>query len=151
MTKFAHFKKLRIDADAIAEYVIEGIEGEPTLYLRSCSEHNPLFLNEILQRTKADPSLGEQKSIEDFTLEMLEETRQRDLEMFSTSIVAGWKQVYDAEGNEVPFSQEDCLDFLTAIPSDIFNGLRLFAMDADNFRGIGNAMEAEEIKEVAGN
>ncbi len=147
MSKFNRLKSLHISKDATAKFPFEQIEGSPTLHVRPATDANKDFFNAIL---KADKSEARELAEGDITDERVEVVRAKDAAIFVEHIVDGWEGVLDDKGVAVPFTKEDCLDFLLAIPADMFNHLRMFCMNANNFRN-KNVMSPKELKALTGN
>lgn len=149
MADFQHLSKLRVADDATAEFTFFRIVGEPTLTVRHAGDTNPDFLNAVLKKPK---KLARQaRRARQVTAQSIDQARLEDIQLFARVIVTGWSGVKDSEGNEVEFSRENLIDFLTAIPPDMFNELRAFCLDIENFREEGEEMDEEEEEELRGN
>jgi hypothetical protein len=132
VTKFAHIAKSTA-ADNVVEYPISQIaigDKTPVLLVKCAVQSNKAYLNAVLSRT---PSLGRIGKSMKVSLKQIERNRRNDRELYPEHIVMGWKHVVDADGAEVPFSKEDCHDFLNAIDDWIFDELREFCRDPMNF------------------
>lgn len=55
------------------------------------------------------------------------------LEVFATTVLRGWSNVYDENGNAIGFSKENAVKILTDLP-DLYNELLTQAGDAALFR-----------------
>lgn len=149
MADFTHLDKLRVQDDATAEYTFFRITGEPTLTMRAAHESNADFFNAALKRSKAAQRRSRGRKNQQPTKEMIEAARQEDIVLFAKYVVVGWTGVLDADDQEVEFSQENCAQFLNAIPTDMFTELRVFALDIENFRDDG--MDPGELEDLLGN
>ena len=128
MSNFSHLKKLNIEEDRTAEYVIHELEPAVKLTVRPASECNKKYFNAVIRLSKK--RTGRKSSV---SLRAIEEDRKDDLPLFSRYIVVDWVDCVDANGKDVPFSVEDCQEFLECLPSYIFNQLRVFCSDITNF------------------
>jgi hypothetical protein len=75
---------------------------------------------------------------------------QRDLDLYPQHVVVGWENVFDTAGEAVPFSHGACAEFLRAIPSWIFDEVRLFAITASNFTA-PDQPSPSDVQDAAGN
>ena len=67
------------------------------------------------------------------TAETLDATRARARQLYPQYVIAGWENVYDAAGNEVPFTGEAAIQFINALPNWIFDEMRQFFEEPANF------------------
>lgn len=144
MANFGHLKQLEISDDSIAQYIFMGIGGRPSLSVRPAHRVNTLFLNQMLKADRRDirEERGDDESV---TKAHLESVRKKDSEVFANCIVTGWSDVIDEKGKPVKFTPKVCVEFLMAIPVDMFDELRLFCMNIENFRlGVTKMQEKEE-------
>lgn len=130
---FSHLSDLKVQPSKQVEFAFERIEGEPTLVVRSSSESNKPYLNALLKsgrRTLRKMRGGKMSA------EVLASNRDQDRELFPKYVIVDWKAatVRNAAGKPVPFSPEACTAFLQALPNDLFDELRAFCGDVDNFR-----------------
>jgi hypothetical protein len=138
MSKFKHLERFQAPADKTIPYDLIQIEGDAVLHVVQATDANEKYWNAILRRNSA--SVRRLRSGR-LNAAVLDSTRDHDRELFAKLIVKGWENVEDDQGNPVPFSQEDCLGFLQALPNWIFDDLRNFASDAQNFLEDGGADE----------
>ena len=151
MADFSHLKSLQVQSDAKATFTFFRIAGEPTLEVRPATEANNEFFNAVLKQGKAAARRARGRRGQTPTKEAIEQARQEDIKLFVKYIVVDWEGVLDSKGESVPYSSEVCEQFLKAIPSDMFNELRNFCLDIDNFRLESEQMEADELEELTGN
>jgi len=151
MADFTHLKGLSVKEDATSNFVFYGISGEPTLLVRPATNANIPFFNAVLKQSKAAMRRSRGRKGQLPTAETIEAARQEDITLFARFIVIGWERVVDASGAAVPFSEEVCRQFLNAIPLDMFNDLRAYCLDINNFRDTVDEMEPEELEELQGN
>jgi len=151
MADFKHLAALRVAPDATVDYTFFRIAGEPTLTVRPAGDTNPEFFNAALRVSKKAQRQNRGRKGQTPTPESIERARQQDIEIFADTIVTGWSGVLDSNGDEVEFSRENLVAFLNAIPADMFNELRNFCLDIDNFRDEPDQMDEEELEELQGN
>lgn len=151
MADFKHLAALRVEADATVDFTFFRIAGEPTLTVRPAGDTNPDFFNAALRANKKAQRAARGRRGQTPTPESIERARQADITIFADTIVTGWSGVMDSDGNEVEFSRENLVQFLNAIPPDMFNELRNFCLDIDNFRDAPEEMDEEELEDLQGN
>lgn len=130
---FTHLGNLAVTADNIIEYPLNELDEEvkPVLLLRSPSEGNKDYTNGILRLTgQADG--GRKKKLK-VDAKFMDEMREQDRELYPQCVIVGWKHMPDAEGKDVPFSAEACAELLAELPNWIFDGVRGYAQDPENF------------------
>jgi len=150
MADFTHLQSLRVADDATASFTFFQIGGEPTLQVRHAGQSNRDFFNAALKMNKAAARGARKQRGGVPTPEDIEKARQQDIRIFARYIVTDWQNVLDSEGNQVEFSEEVCVQFLQAIPSDMFTELRVFCLDITNFRE-EEMMDEEELEDLQGN
>lgn len=134
MADFSHLKKKRTDT---AEYKFLGIVGEPTFVVKFAGETNKPYFNEVLRRQEYL-----QKRRAKVTTQLLADNRERDRVLYPKYVVTGWKDVVDAKGAQVPFSQSECESWMKACDDDEIDGLREFCRDLANFGETGDGSDA---------
>lgn len=154
MSKFGYMKKLEVTDEQTARYTINEMEVNgvsPTLILRPMTAANKPYFNAVLKQVTAEGGKvkvkGKSKTQVDAAL--LEEGRNADRAMFPEFILAGWEGVVDEDGNEVEFNQADAADFIAAIPDWIFDPIRTFCGQSENF--VDGSVTIEQTEETAKN
>lgn len=144
---FSHLDGLKVRPSKQIEFTFERIEGEPILVVRSSGESNKPYLNALLKSGRR--SLRKMRGGR-MSAEVLAANRDQDRELFARHIVIGWKAetVRNAAGKPVKFSPEACAAFLQALPDDLFDELRVFCGDADNFREEDDLTQ-EDVEDLA--
>lgn len=137
MSDFSHLESLAVKKDSTAEYEFFEIETKPTLICRCTLDNNGYqsairakrdeITRNVRKRTKGKK---ERQRINDRILELL---REPDREAFPGNVIIGWTTNKDAKGKEVTYSDENCADFLKALPDWLFDNLRLYCYDAQSF------------------
>lgn len=149
MTDFSHLKDLAVDSTSTTVFTFARIMGSPALTVRPAHRVNRDFLNEMIATAK-DPSRAVAKGSTDD--EMLDQIRESDIDIFARCIVTGWEGVVDSNGDEVEFAEDHVRQFLAAIPADMFDDLRVFCLNIDNFReGRRRSMDPQEEEALSGN
>lgn len=128
---FSHLKKHEV-TDKTMEYPLFQIAGDPvpTLILKPATEANKPYFNAVLKRSKKNIRALQSGSI---TSKIMDEGRDEDRELYPKFVVVDWKNVCDANGEDVPFSGEHCEEFLRCLPDWIFDDIRKFAGQPTNF------------------
>jgi len=146
---FSNLEKLKVKSSATALYTFHDIEGEPTLRVRPAHEVNNAYMNAVLKRGKKMLRTIRRGKM---STAVLKENRETDYGLFPRYIVEDWTVApNDAQGNPVGFSRENCEAFLRAIPVDMFNDLRDFCGDIDNFREDDDVLDANDREELGKN
>ena len=139
MADFSHLQQLNISTQSTVDFPMYQLAGEPVLKLLPASESNRDYFNALLRKTSAK---GKRLQKKVFTAEMLKDAREEDRIMYAKHILKGWEGITDKEGNDVPFTEGEALGFLSSLPDWIFDEIRAFASDIQNF--IENPIDVEE-------
>ncbi len=144
MVDFSNVAKLKFDGKPVP-FIIDELEGSPTLFVLPANDSNEELLNYVLKNSAKLTRLSRQKA----DANMLAATRKQDRDTYSRFVIKGWDDVVEASGKAVPFSQQNCHDFLTALPDFIFDRLRNFCMTPANFMNVGDDIGLPEPGEPA--
>lgn len=112
-------------------FQLDMLDGSPELYLLPAGEVNKPYFRALIKRVSK--SVGRSGLL---TATRVHEDRNYDRELFAAYIVQGWSGVKDSLGHSVSFNKDHCLEFLKALPDYIFDDLRNFAKDVQNFVGL---------------
>lgn len=147
MNPFSHLKSLQLAPERTSRYTIYQVDGEPVLNVVSSTEANKPYFNKLLQR-----SGGTMRRIRagGMNAALLEENREADRELYAKYVLKGWENVLDCEGKPVPFNHESAQQFLEALPNWLFDDLRTFCSDPNNFLERGSKSKAE-VESTSGN
>ena len=148
-TNYAQFTNLALTDNSVEEYVIDQVsvnDVSPTLLVRSATD-NKAYRNAMIKRTSKTLQRAAAKGKIDG--EFIEDNRKTDRELYAKYVVVGWRDLYDAEGNEVPYSQREALALMRALPGWMFDELRAFCGDAENFTGDGHIEVEAKAKKSA--
>lgn len=149
MTDFGYLNQIEV-RDQTADYTINEIEvngKSPTLVLKPTTQANTAYFNALLKSStkKARRNAGAQ-----IDASILDEGREEDRVLFPLYVVAGWKNVVNSKGKDVPFSPTECEAFLRALPDWKFDDIRNFCGNSRNFLNLSSITIGEE-DEAAGN
>ncbi len=129
MTDFSHLADSSGKKET-ARYTFFEILGEPWLDVRLADESNKPFFNALLRRQQQSRRGFRMRQI---STETLRQRRMEDARLYAKFVVVGWGNVTDKNGEDVPFTVEDCKKFLRMIPYWLFDELRDFASDPSSF------------------
>ena len=129
MGQFDHITK-QTKASETVRFEMPEIDGTPWLEVAQATEANTSFLNAALrfrnvQRRGFRPGTVGSGQVD--------RARRTDLVLFSKHVVKGWGNITDKAGVPVEFNEQNCREFLEAIPSWLFNDLRQFCINPINF------------------
>lgn len=121
------------------------------LLLRNASLSNSDYYNASLKLAARRTGANLPKHVQ-----AADETRQGrddDRVTFPGTVLVGWEGVVDDKGVEVPFSKEVAGDLLEVLPDWLFDMVRAFAMDPEQFYDPGSPLlpTPAEVEEKAGN
>lgn len=152
MSDFSHLKKLRVKDDATAEFVFYLIEGNPTLVVSHAGSTNRKFVNGVMKQSKTAIRKARKSKGKSAGYDLLQEVRTSEANSYSNYVVRGWTGVVDTDGKEIEFSVGECEEFLRAIPLEMFDDLRDFCREIDNFReDIEEEMDPDELEGLVKN
>lgn len=140
---FSNLKKLEVKATNVAKFTFYQINGTPTFVIAPATEANKPFFNALLKRSKESARMLRAGKI---SAEMVEKNRSEDKTLYPAYIIKDWENVYDDNGDKVPFSAEAATQFIAALPNWLFDELRNFAGDPSNF--VVESIDAEEAGNV---
>lgn len=145
MADFSFLNQYAVSGDSRARLTLFGItlaNGlSPTLIGRPCGQTNKGYFN-ALMRSSAKRSLtsGSRQSPA-----AMAEHRKVDRKFYPEFVITGWEDVVDAKSKEVPFSVDDCKGFIGHLPDHVFDEVRAFFLDMNNF--VEDAVSVEEAVE----
>jgi hypothetical protein len=126
--KFGNIEALQRDLKIEGETGTEvGLENGATLICLAATDANPRW-REIAGKVRAEINrLSNARAPND-------RVRRYLANAYSRAIVIGWRGVKDSDGNEVPFSQAACEQFLN-VAFDAYTAVDNVVYDSKNFRG----------------
>ena len=141
MSKFEHLKKQDVAGDKTIEYVMNQLVGEPVLHVLPATESNKPFWNATLRALNKKKNYNKRN----VTAGMIEQNRKDDKDMYPLYVIKGWDNMLDGKGGTIPYTAEDCVDFVNSLPDYIFDALRDFVTDNTNF------VDFLDVDELVGN
>ena len=126
---FEHLKQYEVK-EKTAEFTFHNIAGNPTFIVRPANSNNKAYLNSTLRGSRKSFRNIQSQGI---SSKLLEENREKDREEYPKSVIIGWKEVRDSKGNPVEFSKNNCQDYLNCLPDFLFDDLRNFCSNNENF------------------
>ena len=130
---FEHLKNLEVITDARINYELPEIPGTPTLVLLSATSDNKAYFNAMLRSAKNSKPGHKGKRMSATDPAVTRMAREADRKDYPGNVIVDWNGVVDSDGNEVPFSEENCADFLSALPDWLFDNIRNTASVPTNF------------------
>lgn len=133
MVDFSNFNHLNPAGDKPVSYEldVQGLE-EPILLdvLPALAVNKPLLNEQAKMHAKLQRKMGRKQEL---SVKDLEELRSVIRRQYAQYVVKGWKNVLDASGEPVPFSVDNCHQFLMVLPDEMFDEIADFCREADNF------------------
>lgn len=157
MTDFSHLGRLEVSRDDLVPFTFDEIDPPPMLLVR-CTVGNAGYQAAIraqradIQRRARRARERRGKSRRGRGAErdpVFELTREADRAAYPGNVVGDWRDVVDSEGADTPYGDEDCERFLRALPDWLFDRLRLYCLDPENF--VAPALDDEAEDELSGN
>lgn len=147
--QFGNLSGSQVNAQSSATYTFYELPGEPWVRVRPLGEANPRYWSAVLaSQSKVRTRLMKGK----ISAEMLAQYRKTDREFIPKYADGGewggW--IDDATGEEVPYSPEAFAELCQQLPNDLFDELRSFMGDLNNFR-LEQGPDQHEIDETVGN
>lgn len=135
MPDFSHIKAMDAAPARTVEYKLYEIEANgviPTLIVAQANEANLPYFNEVLKGTGR---MARRVRGGALTASMVKENRDEDRRLFPLHVIKRWVEgtVVDADGTSVPFSRDNCKEFVEAIPDFAFDRLRGHCAETTNF------------------
>lgn len=156
---FSQLDKLAVSTDKKVEYELFELEGAPLLTV-CCAQDNEDYLNKIrsqrsqIERKVRKIQAKQKKSRRLRPTDIIQELmRPVDVECYPGTVVKAWdKNIVDSTGAKVAFTDDNCSAFLAKLPNHIFDPLRIFVADPNNFLDIDDiSVDPDEMEEIAGN
>lgn len=142
---------MKVSTDVTREFKLDGVdlggEGVVTLTVRHAGESNPPFWSAALKQSNEQRNRTGNSKV---TAASIAAIREADCRLFSKFVIVNWANVYEDDGKGgvklAEFDTLKCEEFLTAIAEnapDVFNALKSYITDADNFRTTASVDGAE--------
>ena len=143
MGQFDYLEELAPEGKSLP-YTFEQLRGKPTITtLCADAEYNQALWD--AQQSENDDGVQMPTGKELYAEYMLKRRaiQSKVAQRLIDHCIKGWSNVYDSEGNEVPFSKAACLEFLTKLHWRLFKPFLNWAQNAVNF--IDFAVEKEAL------
>jgi len=137
MSRFGNLSRLAVNGDEVVDYEMPFLEGSPIFQCKPATEQNKPYHRALLKLTS---KLAKRLRGRDADPQTLRESRGYDVKLFPQHVVVGWREnegPIDADGNRVPYTPEDCADFiemLAQMAPDVFDEWRNWLSQPANFR-----------------
>lgn len=146
MVDFSNLGQYAVEDSALADYTVSGVvlrEGaEPVILVgRHAGETNKPYFNALLKTAAQN---AERLVAGTVDTEVLRRNREQDRKLYPAYVITSWAYVYDAGGNEVPFTEEACVDLFSKLPDHIIDKARNFFASATNFTHAAGAVTMKE-------
>lgn len=152
MAQFGNYEALKVTGAEVEHYTFYGLEGKPTLKVRPATRHNTDFKN---AHDKADAQFTKLARQNSPTADR--ESVRIIAKIMAEHVVVDWPTPpVDVKGNPVKFTQENCFEFLCAIPDFMLTGnansILNFCTNPRNFSQLpvdNDDWTAEDVEDVA--
>lgn len=145
MSKFSNVSSLKVEATETTVFPLTFlVETMPEAALTVCpatAVNKPYHVPFTRQMSKVFRATRNQ-----VTSTTLIETYRIARPLFAKHVIKGWKGIKEDGGKDVPFSPEDCLSFLEALPDSLFAEIYNYCIDEGNFR---DARAVDELSDEA--
>ena len=134
MADFSHLSNLEVKSESTAELTLHWIllpNGKsPVLIGRHAGTSNKPYVNALLKK-----GIRKGKKVK-LTFETMNENRTADRALYPKFVITGWRDVTDSKMKDVKFTEDECASFLEQLPDHIFDEVRGFFADVDNFADV---------------
>lgn len=143
---FDRLKAQKVTEAATRDFKLEGVIDftdangaivSPTLVVRHAGPSNAAFWSTVLRQANEKRGAA---GIARVTPASIVEARANDAKLYAQFVVVDWRNVFeDGATSPTPFSVDKCEELLLAVAAsmpDVFDVLRAFVSDADNFRTV---------------
>lgn len=116
-------------------FTFDTLDGKPTVQCRFAGEYNKPYFSKFIAGSEVAKSARKGGKIK-VSARVFEQTRDLDKKLYPESVVFGFvegEEPIDTGGGRVPYTTENCRDFLAALPDYMFDELRTYCSDLDNF------------------
>lgn len=133
MGDYSHLRALEVSTQTTSEFPLDQITVNgvsPVLIVVPATDANKPYFNTLLKRAGKAARVIKRGAINSG---MIDDNRDQDKELFSKHVIIGWRDQVGADGEEIPFSKQECADFLSCLPNWLFDDLRTYCSDPANF------------------
>lgn len=140
---FEHLKKLDVSS-ATAWFDFPEAGPDARLAVKPANEANPHYYNALIRTVGKGRRPAKQVTVED-----LDRHRNNDRNLYPRYVIVGWEGLTDENGESIPFSRDAATELCVALPDWLFDRLRNFASQPENF--LPEDEELPDPQEIAGN
>ena len=149
MSKFGNLKSLVVDANSRFTMSIPEISAKTALILAPALESNLPYFRTLKKQAKTNAKRNRTlHAAGNYGLDVM---RKDDAAIYPGFVIVGWEHMpgENAEGEmcDVPFSIEDCNEFLVELPDWLFDKVRQIASDPKTFVSMPEEVISGEDKE----
>lgn len=148
MVGFTNIAKKAIDPNRSVQVTLDELDQDPPVVLACgpAQDLNPEYMAEMLEAQNL-LSKRSARGAGTVTMTDIRRARETDIDRFSRLVVKDWPGApKDDEGNFVPFSVDNCREFLTALPPYIFDRVRALCVTPGTFLGVSKDGEEKNGK-----
>ena len=129
-----NFAHIEVDGRKTARFTLggTGVNGAPDVVLicKPATEENKAYTNARLKAAQGIVRAGANVGV---TQSVIEESRERERELYAAHVITGWENVCDLEGKPVECNASTLREFLDALPGWLFDDVRTFCRHPNNF------------------
>lgn len=129
MVTFKQLAGLQVRPDVTRELPLTDLEGVPVLLVSPAAQENPAYYSAIVKRSRAIAKKTPNMSVE----QVLAAGVESDKAIYPGTVIRGWRGFVDEEGQDIPFSIDSCRELLQILPAWVFNKVRAFVQNPQNF------------------
>ena len=130
MADFSHLKQYNVSTETFVEFPLDMLDGRAVLHLAPASESNKGYFNALLRKAPKAARAGKLAKVD---VNVVKNNRDDDRALYAKHIIKGWSGLFDSQGEEVLFSEEEVISLLEHLPDWIFDEIRAFASNVQNF------------------
>lgn len=146
---FKNLDGAHVNEQSSEVFTFYDLPGEPWIRVKPGGDLNKPYYRALLN--KQSKSSRRQALRGKIDADMLDRNRKLDRVLFAQHIAGGeWGGWIDENEQEVPYSQQAVKELFEQLPSYLFDSLRAFCNQPENFQSEDEPIE-EDIEETAGN
>ncbi len=126
MNDFSHLAELQVSDKKTKKFTFDGVKGEPYFMVLSATEANKEYFNDALKQQRKN-------NIKKMSAVSIKKARDRDRQLYPKHVIKDGGNLYDVKGDLIPFSKEVANQFLDQLPDHIFDDLREYCLEVENF------------------
>lgn len=143
MGNFDFLDQYNVGDKATAEYPLYQLEGEPVLIVAPATSDNRPYSQASLRRNRR--ALRQATRGGDITMEQVDANLSIEKDLFGRHILKGWRGMKDPSGKDIPFNEDNAVEFMQKIPTWIFQEIRGFCTDPRSFLAEDEGVDEEDL------